>query len=339
MINIISDPVLGLDENLNVVFANNSLISVLNLENPNLLGVSALEISIQNDLFRVLIQDILQKENKNETLKIFANGKESHFEKNNLPIFILPTGEKESVLVGYVIVLKDVTIYKELDYAKTNFLATVSHEFKTPLSSIQMSLNLLQNPKTGSINEEQESLILGIKDDAKRLLKITGELLNVTQLESGKIQLSIQSVYPQEIINYSVKATQVQAAQKNIQIELKLPVDLPKIMADIEKTTWVLVNILSNAIRYSYENSSIILSVLLNEDSIMIKIQDFGQGISPQYLDKIFERYFRVPGTLKEGTGLGLAISKDFIEAQGGKIEVESEFGAGSSFIVSLKRG
>ena len=107
---------------------------------------------------------------------------------------------------------------------------------------------------------------------------------------------------------------------------------MPKVFADADKTSWVLTNLLSNAIRYSYDNSMIDIDVKTENDKITFTVTDTGQGISPQYVDKIFDRYFRIPGTKKEGTGLGLSISKEFIEAQGGTINVKSEFGAGSKF-------
>ena len=107
-------------------------------------------------------------------------------------------------------------------------------------------------------------------------------------------------------------------------------------MADSEKMAWVLTNLISNAIRYSYENSSIIVSSSIVEDNIKIAVTDSGQGIPPQYISKIFDRYFRIPGSKKEGTGLGLSISKEFVEAQGGSIEVESDFAKGSTFSISI---
>ena len=109
-------------------------------------------------------------------------------------------------------------------------------------------------------------------------------------------------------------------------------------IADSEKTAWVLINLISNAIRYSHEDSTINLSIVVDNQHVKFMVKDTGQGIAPQYKDKVFNKYFRVPGTKKEGTGLGLAISKEFIEAQGGQITVESDFGAGSMFTVRLNR-
>lgn len=337
LINNMHDPVIGLDENKKVLFANEQALRITGLKAEQIIGKPSQELSITNDLIRSLLQSMVNGEKeKQQIIKIFANGKESYFEKEILDISIVPTGEQEKQLIGHVIVLRNVTSYKELDSAKTDFIATISHEFKTPISSIKMSLQILENEQTGKINEEQKHLLDSIKDDANRLLKITGELLNMTQVESGNIQLSMIPTVPKEIVQYAISANKVQAEQKNIKLEVLCPDTLPRVLADGEKTAWVLTNLISNAIRYSYENSTIFINVQVNEGQVEFSVKDTGQGIAPQYKDKIFDRYFRVPGTKKEGTGLGLAISKEFIEAQGGKITVDTEYGAGSTFKVIL---
>lgn len=342
LINNMHDPVIGLDEHLKIIFANEEAIKISGLKNVELVGKPAKELAIKNDLIRSLIQDLMLVDTgntqKQPPIKIFSENKESYFEKETLHISITPTGETDSKLVGHVIFLRNVTSYKELDFAKTNFIATVSHEFKTPISSIKMSLQLLENEKVGELNEEQRNLIESIKDDANRLLKITGELLNMTQVESGNIQLSILPTDPKEILLYAINATKTQADQKQIQFEISYPDNISPVQADNEKTAWVLTNLISNAIRYSYDNSKIYVSIQQNQNQVQISVTDTGQGIAPEYKDKIFERYFRVPGTKKEGTGLGLAISKEFIEAQGGQITLTSEFGAGSTFTLTLNK-
>jgi len=287
-------------------------------------------------LVRLLIKDLFsevqkQKE-KQPPLKIYADNKESYFEKEIIPIKIVPTGEKEEKMIGNVIMLQNITPFKELDFAKTNFIATVSHELKTPISSIKMSLQLLENKQVVLLNEEQQILVESIKEGAGRLLKITAELLNMTQVESGSIQLNIIPSYAKEIIDYAVNANKAAAEEKQIKLKINIPENLPKLLADNEKTSWVLTNLLSNAIRYSYDNSAIYINVSIENIKIKFSVTDTGQGISQQYVDKIFDRYFRIPGTKKEGTGLGLSISKKFIEAQGGQISVKSDFGAGSTF-------
>ena len=340
LINNMHDPVIGLDENLKVIFANEEALKIIGSTANEIIGHFTQELALKNDLVRNLITDLMIENpilgQKRAPVKIFAENKESYFEKETLHISIVPTGEKDSILVGHVIFLRNVTSYKELDFAKTNFIATVSHELKTPISSIKLSLQLLENAEIGHLNDEQKNLVESIKDDATRLLKITGELLNMTQVESGNIQLSIMPADPKEILLYAINATQTQADQKQIKFNIECPDSISKVQADNEKTAWVLTNLISNAIRYSYDNSTIYLSIIETKNNVQISVRDRGQGIAPQYKDKVFDRYFRVPGTKKEGTGLGLSISKEFIEAQGGQISVETEFGAGSKFSITL---
>ena len=164
-------------------------------------------------------------------------------------------------------------------------------------------------------------------------MKITSELLNLSQVETGNIQLSIQQSDPSLILQYAIEAVKIQAEQKQIKLDVKMQESLPSVKADAEKTTWVLINLLTNAIRYSYEKNKILLEVKKENNRVVFSVADFGKGIEAKYKDKLFTRYFQIPGTNnKSGTGLGLAISKEFIEAQGGEIRMESEIGEGSKF-------
>jgi PAS domain S-box-containing protein len=341
LINNMHDPVIGIDENKIVLFANEQALSITGLSSEDMLGKQIQDIAVHNDLVRDLIRDLFvpeQEVRKPEQISIFANGKESYFDKEIIPIYITPTGEQAVQFIGQVILLRNVTVFKELDFAKTNFMATVSHEFKTPIASIKMSLQLLQNKQVGILNGEQEQLVDSIGEDTARLLKITGELLNMTQLESGKMQLSVQNINPTQVLDAALAATRTPAAQKNIHITIHCPENISMMQADAEKTSWVLTNLLTNAIRYSYEESQIELQLLEEPGFIRFNVRDTGRGIDAQYTDKIFNRYFKIPGSSKEGTGLGLAISKELMEAQGGGIAVVSDLGAGSTFSIWLPR-
>lgn len=165
-------------------------------------------------------------------MKIYADGKESYFEKDVIDINIVPTGEENSQFIGQVIMLHNITPFKELDLAKTNFIGTVSHEFKTPISSIKMGLQLLENDKIGELNDDQKNLVNGIKDDANRLLKITGELLNIAQLESGSIKLNIKPSEVSKIIEYAVDANRAAAEQKQIRFLINIAPEIQNVLAD-----------------------------------------------------------------------------------------------------------
>lgn len=202
-----------------------------------------------------------------------------------------------------------------------------------------MSLQLLNDKRIGELNEEQADLSQSIKENSERLLNITGELLNMTQVESGKLQLKPKITKPIELIEYAIKANRVQAEKFGIQIEVEYPEDgkIGKLFVDSEKIAWVLTNLLSNAIRYSAENGRVIISARqVDEKHIEMSVQDFGKGIDPRYHKSIFDHYFRVPGTKVQGSGLGLSISRDFVEAHNGTLNVQSELGKGSIFTIRL---
>jgi len=247
---------------------------------------------------------------------------------------MLETGETESQSFGHVIMLKNITEFKELESAKTTFISTISHELKTPISAILMSLQLLEDKRVGELNKEQEELSQSIKDNSERLLSITGELLNMTQVEAGKLQLMPKITKPIELINYAIGANRVQADKFGCQIEVEYPEKIEKLYVDSEKIAWVLTNLLSNAIRYSPEYGRVIIGARQIENVVEMYVQDFGKGIDPRYHLSIFDRYFRVPGTKIQGSGLGLSISKDFVEAHNGTLTVESELGKGSRFVI-----
>lgn len=339
LINNMRDPVLGLDENGKIIFANEEMLKITDLKRENIVGENIQQIAAMNDLMRMLaLKNEPIKDEKKQPLKIYADDRESYFEKEIINIDILPTGETTPKSIGQVIMLKNITAFKELDIAKTNFIATISHELKTPISSIKMGVQLLKNNKTGTLNDDQIELLGSIEEDSNRMLRIIGELLEMSRVETGNILLNMHPGNPQSVLQYAVEATRQQVAQKNIQLTVDADENISEVNMDSEKTAWVLVNLISNAIRYSSDNSKIILSLKEQDNKVCFAVQDFGKGIEPEYRRKIFDRYFQIPGSSKRGSGLGLSISKEFIEAQGGEIGVESEMGVGSTFIIKLNK-
>ena len=341
LINNMHDPIIGLDNDGLVLFANDEALKIMGLKSEDVIGKLASSLALTNDLMRSLIIKELESEIKNPrqkslAMKIFADGKESYFEKETVTITIQSTGEDQTTTIGDVIILRNITVFKELDFAKTNFIATVSHELKTPIASIKLSLQLLEKPEIGKINEEQEQLIESIKEDSQRLLKITGELLDMAQLETGNIHLSIEKSNPYQMVKYAIDAVKVRADQKEIELIIDGEDELPDVKADSEKTGWVLINFLTNAITYSSNQSKIIVKLKRENSQVVFQVVDSGKGIDKRYKDKVFDKYFQIPGSNKSGTGLGLAISKEFIEAQSGTIGVECELGLGSTFYFKL---
>lgn len=324
VINSLRDASIGIDKDNIILFANYQALQLLGLKQEDIVGCSVEDVKKRNDLFNFLIN--------NETsapFKIVVGNKENYFTKELIDVNQTESNSK-------VIVLRNITSFKELDVAKTNFIATISHELKTPLAASDFSLKLLSDERIGTLSKEQKELIENLKQDNQRVLKIISELLNLSQVETGKIQLDVQLVNPYLIVDNAIETIAASAKERNIAVQKSLEENLPLINADAEKTTWVLNNFLTNAIKYSNEEGEIIITVKRHENNVVFSVADRGPGIAREYLPRVFERYFLVPGAKSKGTGLGLAISKEFIEAQKGKIWVESEIGKGSLFSFSL---
>jgi NtrC-family two-component system sensor histidine kinase KinB len=340
IIDQMQDAILGVNENKEILFMNDAARKTLNINDDKIVGQNADALMQKNDL----LKSILYNNTTIKALKIVLDGKESHFQLQSRDILV-PNLDRQNGAVniaaksaGKVYLLRNITEFKERDEAKTNFIATISHELKTPISSIKMSLKLLNDSRVGTMNNEQQQLIAHIEDDSARLLKITSELLELSQVETGNIQLNFIPVEPLKIVDYALSSVKFQAEQKGVVMELVNNNNLPQVQADVEKTAWVLVNFLSNALRYSSEKSKITITLSSGNGQVTFSVKDYGKGIDEQYQKRLFDRYFQVPtdGQNKSGSGLGLAISKDFIEAQQGIIWVESAVGEGSKFSFSL---
>lgn len=320
VINSLKDASIGIDKNDVVLFANDQALQLLGLQSKDIVEQPVSEVARKNDLFRFLLE-----EKNTIPFKVVLDNRENYFTKEMTDI----PGEGNS---GRVIALKNITSFKELDVAKTNFIATISHELKTPLASSDFSIKLLEDERTGKLTEEQKEYVYNLKLDNQRMLKILSELLNMSQVEAGKIQLNLQPAVPAMIAEDAIETVINTAKEKNIQIISNISPGLPNVNADAEKTAWVLNNFLTNAIRYAGAGSTITLSIVENEKSIRFTVSDQGPGIPSEYLPKVFDRFYKVPGIPSKGTGLGLSISREFIEAQHGKIWVQSETGSGSLF-------
>lgn len=326
VINSLRDASVGIDSNDVVLFANEQALQLLHMPAVEIIGKASDAVALHNDLFRFILDA-----NQSATFKIVIDGKENFFVREMNRI------HRDDAELGTVYTLKNITTFQEKDIAKTNFLATISHELKTPLASTDIGLKLLQNNKSGQLTENQQEIIQDLQKDNQRLIKLVSELLDVTQAEAGNINLNIGTVDIQEVIHYALETVKNQANEKGVEIKVQVPADTPRIKADKEKAAWVLVNLLSNAIRYSPEKEVITIQTeSADNEQVKILISDNGPGIPVAYQDKIFQRFFTVPGS-KQGSGLGLAISKEFMEAMGGGIQLNDSEPHGANFMLFFK--
>jgi len=242
--------------------------------------------------------------------------------------------------VGMVSVLSDITKQKELDRMKSSFVSSVSHELRTPLVAIDKSVSLILSKSTGPISETQEQFLQIAKRNLKRLSRLINDLLDLSKLEAGRMQLERKSSSIKDIINESMDTFNTWAQTKSVTIEEKIENNLPPINIDPSRIIQVLTNLIGNAIKFTPKGGAIVIKAS-NDDSYAVKISvaDTGTGIGKEDLDKIFDKFYQTGerGTTDiSGTGLGLSICKEIVELHGGKIWVESEKGYGAKFIFTL---
>ncbi len=190
-------------------------------------------------------RELVTPSDQKEPLKIYADNKRSYFKASTFRLTIRRRRRMNSQKLGDVILLKNITEFKELDSAKTTFISTISHELKTPIAAIMMSLNLLEDKRVGALNDEQEQLSRSIKENSERLLEHYGGTAEHDSGRSGKLQLMPKITKPIELIEYAIKANQVQADKFNIQIEVEYPEEkIGKLFVDSEKIAWVLTKLI-----------------------------------------------------------------------------------------------
>jgi signal transduction histidine kinase len=198
---------------------------------------------------------------------------------------------------------------------------------------------LLQDKRFGTLNPEQDEIVVSMKSEVQRLIKMVSELLDISKMETGNIELERKLVSPKVILDYSASPFEVQLGEKDISLERKIDPAIPQFMADTEKISWVLINFLSNAIRYTESGGKIIMEARKLNGNVEFSVQDKGPGIPKKHHDKVFHRFVQLQSNgIKndKGLGLGLAISKEVITEHGGEIGVDSEPGKGSRFYFRL---
>jgi signal transduction histidine kinase len=223
------------------------------------------------------------------------------------------------------------------DEIKKDLFSTISHQLKTPLTSIRMALHLLLEENIGTLNEKQADLLVSARDESERLNGIVEDLLDIRRLESGNVKLSLAAVSPYNLVEEAIIPFSRQAQDKGNRLEIDLPADLPDVSADRSRIFYVFANLLSNAITYSPVGSVVQLKAKPEGERVLFSVADNGCGIPRKYHKRIFEKFFRVPGqNAQGGIGLGLSIAKEIIAAHHGLITFSSAEGQGTTFSFSL---
>jgi len=262
-------------------------------------------------------------------------------ETKTLHCEIIPVRDSEDKAIGITMVLRDITREKEIEQMKSEFVASVSHELKTPLTIIKEATDLVVDEIPGKIVEPQRDILTTAQENIGRLSNIINSLLDISRIESGKLKLYTRPANMSELIKNTLSDFKYLAEQKGILLNYEIPQAKVDIFCDADKIRQVLVNLISNALRFTSQEGRIKVICTENENEIIVSVQDTGIGISEENIPKLFDRFTqfgRKPGAGEKGTGLGLAISKGIVELHKGRIWVESKLNKGSKFYFSLPK-
>jgi two-component system, NtrC family, sensor histidine kinase KinB len=258
-------------------------------------------------------------------------------EKKHYQVRVFPVEREDSSRIAYVVLLEDVTKLKELDQLKSDFISIASHELRTPMTSIIMSLDLVSSGAAGPLNEDQLELLKAADEDARRMRILMTNLLDISRIETGRMEMDMLSVSPAKIIQDTYSSFNLPAESQKVQVIEKIDEKLPDVKADYNRILQVMTNLMGNALRYSPEGGKITLRTKCAGNFVQFSVCDTGPGIPKEYLKKIFLKFVQVDGDPKRGgAGLGLALSYEIVKAHGGQIWAESELGEGSCFNFTL---
>lgn len=327
-------PILGISEANTILFANDRMLEIIQQKKDTIIGENLDRLTERNELLQVLVNQHIVESDRN-LVRIVIDGTERLFAKRIMTT-ATELSNSDALAHDRIVILDDVTDFIQKDVRKTQFMATLSHELKTPVAAIEMSTDLLSSKKVGKLNIEQREYVEKINEQASRIRRMVNEVLDLSKIESGTTDFELENTDVLFIIEEALQTVEPFLKQKNIQIEKQIEERLPKIHIDGHKVLWTLNNFLTNALRYTPEGGKIKVLAYRKNDQIRLAIKDYGPGIAAQDQQRIFQKYVRLNKNEKGGTGLGLAISKEFIEAMEGKIGVHSKENEGATFWIQL---
>lgn len=335
IIKSISDPLIVLDSNYKIMRINVACEKLFNIEEASSIDKYFLEVIRSGELF-----DFIYNSSKLDSMApaqkiVYFNINEKDYYFN---IIVTIVRDTEAKINGIIILLQNVTNLKQLEQIKSDFISTISHEFKTPLTSIMIGASLILDESIGKLNESQHQIINTIQEDGEKLNTLVNNLLHLSKLECSQSVFNIIPCSIASLVNSAIADFSEQASSAKINLYYDSNKSLPNINADPEKIRWVLNNLISNALKYTQAGGKILINTYANESNMYVSVSDTGLGIPKEYHEEIFNRFVQVKGENSEvkGTGLGLAIAKEIVEAHGGEIWCESKLESGSVFTFTL---
>jgi signal transduction histidine kinase len=268
-----------------------------------------------------------------DALLLDQHGARRYFLLRATPIY-----EEQGRITGTTIILQDVTRLHRFDELKNDLVATVAHEFRTPLTSLRMAIHLCLEGVAGGLTEKQADLLTVGREDCERLQGIVDDLLDLARLQSGGIKMDLRPTPSRDLVNAAADHYRAAAEEKRLYLEVGVPEAQETVLADSEQVGIVLSNLLANAVRHTAAGGTVKLDTASTGGSVRFEVSDTGEGIAEEYHAAIFEKFFRVPGSKSGSAGLGLALSKEIVEAHGGSIGIRSTPGHGAAFWFTLAR-
>jgi two-component system phosphate regulon sensor histidine kinase PhoR len=323
-----------------IIFCNQAFREILGLETTSYEGRPLIEVLRQSDLLGV-IREALDGHEVVQSEVVVGTIRPRSFSMTAAP---LPAHASEGSLEraarpeGAVVALHNITELRRLERVRRDFVANVSHEFKTPLTAIQ---GFAETLLAGALEDRENNrrFLAIIRDHANRLARLTDDLLTLSRIEAGKLELELRPTSPAEIIEPCLETTRMKAKSKRIVLTVELPDDFPPVRGDAGRLREVLQNLLDNAVQYTPAGGRIHVSMALRDRQAVFTVADTGIGIPQAEQERVFERFYRVDAARSReagGTGLGLSIAKHIVEAHGGRLWVESAVGQGSRFHFSI---
>jgi len=296
-------------------------------------GLSRIAGGILEDMVREAVRTGQPVEPRSyaSAIQVFDDG-EKFFLPKALPIL-----EATGIVAGVTVVLADITQMRRLEEIRTGALSVVSHELRTPLTSLRMSAHLLLDGRLGDLTDRQVELVTTVVEDGSRLQRIVDELLDIARLDAGRTRMTLSSHDPEEMVQHAVAEWEGAYREKGVLLESHCAPDLPRMEVDSVRVAHVFSNLLSNALRYTPRAGTVRIDARAESGYLVVEISDTGEGIAPDQIGHVFERFYRVPGQAADsGVGLGLSIVREIVQAHGGDIGVESQHGHGARFRISL---
>jgi PAS domain S-box-containing protein len=247
-----------------------------------------------------------------------------------------PVSSDEGQLLGVTVVLQDITRLRRFDELKDDLVATVAHEFRTPLTSLRMAIHLLAEQTVGPLNEKQLDLVSAAREECERLQGIVDDLLDLARIRSGRLELHPREISTELMLEQARQETREWSDQRHVPVDLEVDPGADVVTADPDRIDLALTNLIANAVRHGPPGRPVRVRALRSDGAVRIEVQDDGPGISPEHQARLFEKFYRVPGSAPGGAGLGLSIVRDVVEAHGGRVGVQSAPGAGATFWIEL---